>query len=186
MEFQLPEFSSPLIVGYLSAYFGMLLLALVMGEWKWRANLPERLMILAFAAAPFLQPVLYGAVGGRQFAEIDWVGVAIDGYLFAVALILAFTADRRWPYLAAPLLGYGLTTHIPRLVIHDWLGISYAVANAVPTMLAVVILCLGAYSNLRRRRKGEAIRDWVPYGKMASAWEAIKSSPTMTAIRDRL
>lgn len=186
MELQLPELSSPLISGYLALYYGLLVLALVLGERKWSANLPERIMILAFAITPFVQPVLYGAVGGRHFDEIDWVAVFVDGYLFGIAVALAFTADRRWPYLVAPLSFYAMTTHIPRLVIHDWLGISYAVANATPTILAVMALAFGAFTNFRRRKRGEQVRDWVPYGPMGKAWDSLRSSPMMEALRKSL
>lgn len=186
MELLLPDLSHPLIRGYFLVYYGMLGLVVLLGQLKWNANWPERIMVLVFATSPLLQAIGHGTIAEPKLSSVDWIITGIDIYLLGATLLLAFNADRWWPYFAAPCLIYSLLAHIPRLAYQEWLGSSYVYLNVLSTLMAVFFLFCGSVSYFRKRRRGEEQRDWVPYGKMGLAWKSIRTSPTITALRKSL
>ncbi|MEM6907159.1 MAG: hypothetical protein AAF494_00650 [Pseudomonadota bacterium] len=152
----LPDISDPRIAAALAIYFGALILAALLG------HTPERLGSLSFGAMFPIQYVLYNLALDPVFSSVDWVLVTADVIALAGLMAIALNADRNWSKYASALMLLAVLAHFIRAATPT-AAFTYAQFNFVPTLLAILVLLVGATVHRVRRLRGHRDRNWYPY-----------------------
>jgi hypothetical protein len=154
------------------AIFHLFLLAALIYALR-KGGGPERAMALILIAMSLSDLSLHQFVPPR-FASLDAGHLAIDVAAAAATLLLALTAHRFWPMIAAALQFLPLLAHLSRAADVTIQPVAYLTMQVGPSWLLPPLLALATWRHQKRVRMIGSDRSWY------ISW---RRSPHQTASR---
>lgn len=125
---------------------------------------PERAMAVILIAMALADQILHLFVPPR-FTSIDTGHLAIDLVAASATVVLALTAHRFWPILAAVLQILPLMAHVGKAMEISVHPVAYQTMQVASSWLLPPLLALATWRHLRRLRANGNDRSWLGWSQ---------------------
>lgn len=149
----------------IAIFVTLLLLALIYAVRK--GGGPEKAMALILMAMLAADPILHLFVRAR-FEAVDTGHLAIDLAAAAATIMLALTAHRFWPMIAAVLQLLPLMAHVGKAMDVSVHPVAYLTMQVAASWLLPPLLALATWQHRKRLVASGSDRSWQGWSRQSS------------------
>lgn len=139
----------------------LILLLMASAYALWKGGGPERMMATILLGMLVVDQLVHLLIPA-QFASVDTAHLALDLIAALLTFMLAMTAHRFWPMVAAVLQTLPLLAHLSRLADVGMHPIAYLTMQVAASWLLPPLLAAATWRHQTRLRRSGSDQSWQP------------------------
>jgi len=139
----------------------LILLLMASAYALWKGGGPERMMATILLGMLVVDQLVHLLIPA-QFANVDTAHLALDLIAALLTFMLAMTAHRFWPMVAAVLQTLPLLAHFSRLADVGMHPIAYLTMQVAASWLLPPLLAAATWRHQTRLRRSGSDQSWQP------------------------
>lgn len=139
----------------------LILLLMASAYALWKGGGPERMMATILLGMLVVDQLVHLLIPA-QFASVDTAHLALDLIAALLTFMLAMTAHRFWPMVAAVLQTLPLLAHFGRLADVGMHPIAYLTMQVAASWLLPPLLAAATWRHQTRLRRSGSDQSWQP------------------------